>query len=442
MTQIRSLRVRFVIAFALFGGLLTFLCGALAWELVHVAEDLVVERWLAREAAHVQTQRANDAGSLLPSGPVVFATTRGEKLPPIVREKAQSLPHGAHEIDRAGEAQWRLWIGELPDGQRLYLWVDEAALEGSESVEGPAIFLVVGMTLVMAMVGMILGMLTSRRVIDPLLRLSEAVSRHHPEDPPPRLQHLVADDELGVLAGRLEAAMDRVATTARQEQLFGRYTSHELRSSLAVASGVAELLGDWEDPRIQRTVARLHRAIQDMEEVIETCLWLARSQMQVPPSEHIPLRPLVDELVQRMRSRASPEVRLVVEIGEDAVVLAPAQGLRMILGNLLSNALRHTASGHILLEGDADGVSVQDSGPGIPQDILTRVTEPHVHGPGGGHGLGLAIVNGLCGRLGWTFSVSSSVDEGTRARVQFDGGRSASGRAPGQPAAADSAQAG
>lgn len=408
-------------AFALFGAVLSTVYGVLAWQALHAAEDVVMTRWLQAEAQTVLERQARDPGAPLPDGRFVRGTTDTAALPEGLQQRASSLAEGIHELHGGGDIQWRLLIRNLSDGQRLYLYLDEGEVEVSEGLEVPVWLLILGLSGLVALIGVGLGVVTTGRVVAPLSRLSAAVSAHDPEDPPPHLQPLVSDDELGALAEHLEAAIARVAASARQEQLFGRYTSHELRSSLAVMRGVTELLEEVDDPRIHRPVGRLGRAVQDMAQIIETCLWLARSQGQMPPAEPVELRPLFDDVVALLAPRASPGVELVVEVEGEAVVRAPRLALRMTLMNLVSNALRHTTEGSITLRGNGDGATVSDTGPGIPSEILARITEPHVKGPGGGHGLGLAIVHGLSARLGWHFEVDSAVGRGTTVRIGLDG---------------------
>ncbi|MEM6296216.1 MAG: HAMP domain-containing sensor histidine kinase [Myxococcota bacterium] len=414
----RSLRVRFVVAFALFGALLTATYGTLTWMAVHTAEDLLMERWLDAEVEHVEHQHAERGAFVLPRGRFIGGTADVARLPLGLRNRVEALPVGAHELKGDGESQWKLRILQpSEDAPRLYLYVNESDLEASEAFDERVDGVILGFSIVVALVGAIVGMLTTRRVIAPLRRLTRAVASHEPDGPLPQLRPLVSDDELGSLAADMERALSQVAASARQEQLFGRYTSHELRSSLAVASGVSELLSDLDEPRLARPLARLDRSIQDMRGIIETCLWLARSQGQMPPAESVELEPLVSELTQRLQGRASPSVTLTHDVPSGVVVHAPRLALRMILTNLLSNALRHTVEGQIRLLHTAQGIEVVDTGPGIPADILERITEPYVRGPGDGHGLGLAIVHGLCGRLGWQLEVESVLGEGTTARV-------------------------
>ncbi len=417
----RSLRVRFVLAFALFGALLTSTYGVLTWMAVHTAEDLIMERWLDAEVEHVERQHAERGAFLLPRGRFIGGTTETTQLPVGLRDRVGALPLGAHEVKGEGEAQWKLRILQpSAEGPRVFLYVNENDLEASEAFDERVDGLILGFSMLVALVGAILGMLTTHRVIAPLRRLTRAISSHEPDEPLPQLRPLVSDDELGSLAEDMERALGQRAASARQEQLFGRYTSHELRSSLAVASGVSELLSDLDEPRLARPLARLDRSIQDMRGIIETCLWLARSQGQMPPPESVELEPLVDELAQRLGGRASPAVTLTLEVPSGVFVHAPRLALRMILTNLLSNALRHTVEGQIRVLHSPEGVEVVDTGPGIPADILTRITEPYVRGPGDGHGLGLAIVHGLCGRLGWQLEVESVLGEGTTARILLD----------------------
>ncbi|MGH1344179.1 MAG: sensor histidine kinase [Nannocystales bacterium] len=421
MTPIRSLRLRFLLAFGLFGALLTVIYGAVAWASTTLSEDLIMERWLESEAQHIQQRYLEQREVALPTGRLISGAIEVERLPLALRARAGALAVGPHEVLGPGEGRWQLHVLQLPAGPRVYLYINENDLEASELVEQQLGWLLLGLSALVALIGVGLGVLTTRRIIAPLRRLTEAVSAHEPDAPLPSLRELVSNDELGLLAEHMETAMGQVAASARQEQLFGRYTSHELRSSLAVARGVSELLDDLDDPRLSRPLARLDRALQDMGGIVETCLWLARSQAQMPPCEHVELRPLIDELVARVGRRVSPGVALRVDVPSDAFVNAPRLALRMILSNLLGNALRHTVEGSIVLRGDTDGIEVEDSGPGIPDEIRVRITEPYVRGPGEGHGLGLAIVNGLCVRLGWRFDVQSVVGRGTKVRVELTG---------------------
>jgi signal transduction histidine kinase len=107
-------------------------------------------------------------------------------------------------------------------------------------------------------------------------------------------------------------------------------------------------------------------------------------------------------------------------------VSADPTRIREVLGNLLSNALRHTpAGGSVHVEvarsgASAVSVTVRDSGPGIAPDVLPRVFERFVRTPDSpGSGLGLAIARDLIEAHGGTIVAESPPGGGTAIRFSL-----------------------
>jgi signal transduction histidine kinase len=102
----------------------------------------------------------------------------------------------------------------------------------------------------------------------------------------------------------------------------------------------------------------------------------------------------------------------------------PAQ-LRRVLGNLIANALAHTAKGGTVgvEAGPTPGgvrITVRDDGEGIPPELLPRVFERFVKGASStGSGLGLAIVRDLVEAHGGTVAAESTVGVGTSIQVSL-----------------------
>ena len=97
--------------------------------------------------------------------------------------------------------------------------------------------------------------------------------------------------------------------------------------------------------------------------------------------------------------------------------------IRSALANVLSNAIRHTpAGGSIKVEVKAaEGnviITVSDTGEGIAPDLLPRIFERFVKGPGStGSGLGLAISHDIVTAHGGTISIASELGKGTTVRI-------------------------
>jgi two-component system, OmpR family, sensor kinase len=127
------------------------------------------------------------------------------------------------------------------------------------------------------------------------------------------------------------------------------------------------------------------------------------------------------------------------KVDDEAIVTGDFEALRILLGNLVENAIRYTPGGTIdVAAGVADGipfVEVSDSGPGIPADERQRVFDRFYRRPGTaepGSGLGLAIVKAIADRHSAELTLDDAALGGLRVRVDFPP------QSVGQPGAASS----
>ena len=141
--------------------------------------------------------------------------------------------------------------------------------------------------------------------------------------------------------------------------------------------------------------------------------------------EPIDVDVLVNETLDAFRPEAvNAGVQLVeaLDVSLPPIDADPAR-IRGVLGNLVNNALSHIhRGGTIRVEGVAVAgsvrITVRDDGDGIPADLLPRVFDRFVKGPGStGSGLGLAIVRDVVEAHGGSVSVASTVGEGTAISV-------------------------
>jgi signal transduction histidine kinase len=230
--------------------------------------------------------------------------------------------------------------------------------------------------------------------------------------------------EVKTLAQALHDAFARITAFVERERQFTANASHELRTPVTVIAGAVELLEarpDAGEPSLARPLQRLRRATAAMEETIEIFLLLAREDAVATTGPPVALRVVAEDVVDQLHHLIG-DLPVVVEIDipPTAHLAADQRVLRIVLGNLVRNALQRTERGQVRIAATEAGLEVSDTGPGIPAEILDRVTGRGVRGSSGGHGLGLAIVRTLCDRCGWRLSISSAEGEGTRITLQFD----------------------
>jgi signal transduction histidine kinase len=214
--------------------------------------------------------------------------------------------------------------------------------------------------------------------------------------------------------------------------------SHELRTPLHVIMGFNEMLGELvRDAEIEAAcdaVQRIDRAGNDLLRLVDATLHVGRldSGCDEPRIEATALESLWREAAAEIHAVAPPavtagEVRLWFAPVPDVTVSTDPEKLRIILRNLVGNALKFTRSGsvavHCALQGETLVVEVRDTGIGIPAERLSSVFEMFEQGQGGdarsygGVGLGLYIVRRLVDQLRGAIHVESELGRGSTFTV-------------------------
>ncbi|MFQ3650161.1 MAG: ATP-binding protein [Gemmataceae bacterium] len=251
-----------------------------------------------------------------------------------------------------------------------------------------------------------------------------------PPAPPEALSsRLVASSEAGNSSADLQQARDQAQRANEAKSFFLATISHEIRTPLAGLIGLAEGLTRTPLDEVQRKhVATLIRTAEEMLRLINDFLDLSKVESGTIELEAIPfsLRSLAEEalaVVTPLAERKGLPVKLELAQGLTPVVRGDSGRLRQVLLNLLSNAVRFTERGEVVLrlEPDPAGVrfTVRDTGIGIAPEALPRIFEPFAQAhrstarTHGGTGLGLAISSRLVEFMGGKLHVESIVGHGS-----------------------------
>lgn len=430
MARERSLRRRAERAFALFGAILA--AALVQWMVggMRLGEEHVFDRIAEGAANRYLEALARDPAHppLLPSE--WQAATGLAALPRELRSAAARLAPGNHEVDvddARGEREYLIAVRPLAGrADRLYLVLDISEIEYSDRLDIASGFVLVVLALLAAVGGALAGRRIAWRVVRPLTDLTALVRSAPLDELPERLQELPAGDETAVLAAALSDALQRVRAHVEREKRFTRNASHELRTPLTVLKGAAELLSERipaEDARLRPLLARIDRATADMETIVETFLRLAREESEHPADAECDAGAIVRRTVEAHRHRlAGKPVAVRLDLAWELTVRAPASILESALGNLVANAFEHVERGEVTIGTSPGAVFVEDTGRGIATNLLLDVRHPFVRGgASSGHGLGLAIIEELCQRFGWTLSLVSDGLRGTRAQIELGG---------------------
>jgi signal transduction histidine kinase len=284
----------------------------------------------------------------------------------------------------------------------------------------------------LAAVGLALvaGLLLARQLTAPLRALTDAAQRlakgrGQPggTEPVPQVQ-VRSEDELGELAG----AFNQMARSLAHQETLRRNLmadiAHELRTPLSVIrSDVEALLDGVYEPSLEN-LASLHEETLLLSRLVDDLRALAQAEagqlrLERRPSE---LPELLEGVLSGFECAAGAQKQaLCLDLAPDLPpVDADPQRVRQVLGNLVSNALRHAAdAGQIrisaLPRGDMVQVSVADSGPGISPQDLPHVFDRFWRGNASraeGSGLGLSIARELVRAHGGEIWVESTPGQG------------------------------
>jgi signal transduction histidine kinase len=143
----------------------------------------------------------------------------------------------------------------------------------------------------------------------------------------------------------------------------------------------------------------------------------AASAQDTPAAENFPVSVVLDNVVRMFEAEAHEKGLVFRAVPSSLSVTADPIGLMRIVSNLVSNAVKYTDRGRILLgcrlSQDRIRIEVHDTGPGMTQEEIDRVLKPYEKGETGGNGLGLAVVSRLAREQGFVFGVTSTPGRGS-----------------------------
>jgi signal transduction histidine kinase len=239
-------------------------------------------------------------------------------------------------------------------------------------------------------------------------------------------------DELGMLTQAFnQMSADLTRSNALRRQMTADI-AHDLRTPLTVITGYIEALRDGVlKPTADRFEA-MHAEAQQLKRLVDDLRTLSLADAGELPlaRQAIAPRTLLERLAAAFNHRAE-QGSITLAVAADAALPAvnvDIERMVQVLENLVSNALRHTpAGGQIILSArtaaGATQLIVQDTGEGIPADVLPHIFDRFYRGDvsrseqGSESGLGLAIAKSIVEAHGGTITAASTLGHGTTFTV-------------------------
>lgn len=337
-----------------------------------------------------------------------------------------TLPY-AEELEQNG-VTWQIYAKEIrnPAG-RLYLAQNTTVLENRQEIIQGTLMAIAG---VMILAAFFFSRATANYIVRPLKRLSYEIQAIEPSKSMQRCHSDYNDREFTDIAESFNRFLTELESHIERERSFVKLASHELRTPLAVISGALEVLdqrGELSGPN-EKTINRIRTTTNAMKDDIEVLLTLARGEDQKDTSQRFSVYRLISDLIADLE-QSNPQYhgRIKLKGGELETTLAPPSLARMLLRNLVQNALRHTHS-NVEITIKTGEIVVRDFGAGLPFEHLEQLSEHDKRffgitqsGNFKNSTFGLLIVRLVAERLGWTLKLAQSNHKGTEFRIVTGG---------------------
>jgi signal transduction histidine kinase len=254
--------------------------------------------------------------------------------------------------------------------------------------------------------GILLAYFLTRRIIDPIIRLDEAAAAVAGQNYDSRVP-VESQDEFGRLAQTFNGMCASIQAARkdliRQERLatIGQLSTsivHDLRNPLAAVYGGSEMLVDGDLPAatVKRLARNIYRASRRIQELLGDLVNISRGKVQSP--EMCSLHDVIAAACEPLQTVAQMQ-HVNIEIDVPETLEAPVERARMerVFFNLCTNSLEALGEGgRIRISASRNETSalvrVEDTGPGIPSELRSRLFEPFATaGKKNGLGLGLAL---------------------------------------------------
>jgi two-component system sensor histidine kinase MprB len=265
--------------------------------------------------------------------------------------------------------------------------------------------------------------LFSRPVIRPIAELTRTAEHIEATGDLGRRIGARGSDEVGRMAQRFDAMLDRVQASQAEQRRLVADASHELRTPVTALRTNMEVLlagADLEEGERRALLRDMVGQSEELSDVVGDLIELARGDAADPAVQELAFDRLVAEAVERAR-RHAPDVRFRTALSPCTIDGVPER-LGRAINNILDNAGRHSQPGGVIEIGLHDAtLEVRDHGPGVREDELPLLFDRFFRGAHArehnGSGLGLAIVRQVVEAHGGAVSAVNAPGGGLLVRL-------------------------
>ncbi|GLR70028.1 sensor histidine kinase [Agaribacter marinus] len=375
-------------------------------------ENMVMERRIHIVAPYHFKRFEQGQIGVLEIDPLLSIYDQYALLPLKIRNKISQEWQGYLHLTFSDETELQLLAMEIntPIDNRIVY-----ALENSDAVELSDRNLVM-FELSLLFVGIFLFLLISTYMISTVKRaaksfhdLAHTLESANMDDFSPFIVTKKETFEFEKIIRAINSYRSRLKNLIAREQSFTRYISHELRTPMTVIKGSISNIRLNEQKNVKKYIDKIGYATEQMHELTNTFLMLARDDSSIKECVEIN-QDFIGQAVNELEDKIDAnQVEFHWQLESSFSLFANQLLLKVAIQNLLSNAMICSNQGKVMMFISASGIDIVDNGVALQSS----------HRGLDGFGIGLVLVEDICKKYDWVFSLHNNLESGCTANIRF-----------------------
>lgn len=221
------------------------------------------------------------------------------------------------------------------------------------------------------------------------------------------------EDEIGALANALVDMQAELKKQEKTKEDMIHNISHDLKTPIATIKSYGESIKDGIYPygTVEKSVDVIIENAERLEKKVHSLLYMNRVEYLISQEngeKSINMKEVIEFVVQNIRL-IRPEIEFQLHLN-DVIFEGSEEPWRIVVENILENALRYAQTKITIILNDRDGLSIENDGEKIEEDRIATLFKPYEKGAGGKFGLGLSIVSKVVHAYGYHICGENSQD--------------------------------